>query len=592
MRWIDADRITKCALRITFGALFCVAFGNFCFAGEPPLGVPLAGALPGTAGCDVIFGGGLYAPTGLAVSGTSGASTASGNYKTNTIANTGVTQVSPNGNENFGSNIPLYGTDLNGNLPLYSTPDLGSSFPLYSTPVPGLNSPLFSNPNIGNYNGSIGAGGLAGPAAGGLPLQCKGGFPIGGWVLYPSLSLSTLLSDNLFLSVPPLKVVGFGATPRLTAEWSNGIHTTTIYGTVTGEVYSDSAINTLNGELNLTQRYSPLPDLVFTAQGDYNHQTIQSGLTNSIPTGVTTPAATPTLLPNGNILLPNGNIVAPNGQIVGQANPALAFSGTTFVNPVDLYTATGSVSKVLNGGIVSLGSSFAENNYQNLQGTGATAFTSFKTATFTEDVSFALGPLFYFYSDGSYSLRNENSSIDQDSSAYRVIGGLGTRQLGLFRVSAYFGHQGSSVEGSGTAGGNVYGGAISYYPTLVWTITAAVDQTNNISSQTVVSNQALTLATNIPVQIALSSSSQVTTSSIQSIYQISPLWTLFTNLSYSNIISSPTVTQAWLADLQLSYQIWRNMTLAGQYQFSSIWSNQPGGSAQRNLFMLSADYRF
>jgi hypothetical protein len=593
MRWVKADQIRTCALRITFGALLCMGFGNACFAQEPPLAVGLAGQLPSspTSGCDALLGGGLYGAFGAA------GTLPSGNPKTDTITDTGASQPGAAGSDHFGGNVPLYGTDLNGNFPLYSTPDLGSNFPLFTNPTPGMNSPLYGNPGVGGtYNSNSGANGTVSPAVNAGPFRCKSGIPLGEWVLYPSLRAYSLYSDNLFLTpTAATKVLGFGMTPTLTAEWTNGIHTTTIYGTLDTQQYpTDSSINTFDKELTLTQRYSPIPDLSFTAQGDYTHKTIASSLTNSIPTSVTTPPTTPTLLPNGNIELPNGNIVAPNGQVVGQANPALALNGTTLVNPFDQYTATGTVSKILNGGIVSLSGSFADTNYEMAQGSPSpTSFTSFKTETFSENSSFAVGPLFYVYSNGSYSLHNQNSAIDANSSAYRVVGGIGTRQFGLFRASAYAGHQGSNVEGSGNAGGDVFGGSVSYYPTYTWAITAAIDQTNNVSSQTTASPLALTLPTNVPVQIALSSSTRVTTPSVQSTYQISPQWTLLANLSYSQIDTTNSgTTNAWLVDLQLSYEIWRNMTLTGEYQYSNVSSNVPGDSAKRDLIMMSANYRF
>jgi Putative beta-barrel porin 2 len=577
---VKADQFRKCARRITFGALVCSGLGSVCFAQEPPWGAARAGALATTAGCDAISARNLYSDSSIG----------GGTQNTGTITNTGV---SPDGN--FGGNVPLYGTDLNGNVPLYSTPDLGGNFPLYTNPTPGMNTPLYGNPSVGNYNGTNGSGRTS---ASGIatPIRCKGGIPVGEWVIYPTFRTSTLYSDNLFLApTAPTKVVGFGATPSLAAEWTNGIHTTTLFGTIDTELYpTDNAINTLDSQLTATQKYSPLPDLTFTAQGNYSHQTIQSALTNSIPGAISTPPATPTLLSDGNIELPNGNIVAPNGQVIGHAGQALALSGATLVNPLDVYTATGSVNKIFNGAFVNLSAALAENNYQSLQGTGPTAFTSFKTATYSESSSFALGPLFYVFSNGSFSQRTENSTIDPDSNAYRIVGGIGTRQFGLFRVSTYFGHQGSDVEGSGTAGGNVYGGRVSYFPTYAWAITAAVDQTNNYSSQTAVSTQALTLPTNTPVQIALSSSARTTTPSLQSTYQISPQLTLLGSLSYSHVafVNSSEVTDAWLAALAISYEMWRNMTIAASYQFSNLLSNVPGTSATRNLISLSAEYRF
>src|SRR5438046_980165 len=63
-----------------------------------------------------------------------------------------------------------------------------------------------------------------------LPARDPNAIAVEGWLLYPTLRVYSLYSDNLFFStVRPLSVGGFGVTPSMTAEWSNGIHTTTLY---------------------------------------------------------------------------------------------------------------------------------------------------------------------------------------------------------------------------------------------------------------------------------------------------------------------------------------------------------------------------
>src|ERR1700744_944104 len=71
---------------------------------------------------------------------------------------------------------------------------------------------------------------LSVPAGGPLPADAMA-IPVNGWLLYPSLNLFSQYSNNIFLS-PQAKLAGwgFGASPSLTAEWSNGIHTTTLFG--------------------------------------------------------------------------------------------------------------------------------------------------------------------------------------------------------------------------------------------------------------------------------------------------------------------------------------------------------------------------
>ena len=188
-------------------------------------------------------------------------------------------------------------------------------------------------------------------------------------------------------------------------------------------------------------------------------------------------------------------------------------------------------------------------------------------------------------------------AYNPNSDAYRVQGGIGTRQIGLFQASLYSGYQGSETEGSGTAGGVIYGAKLSYYPTLMWSIVAALDSTTNVTSQpcssATPSTQALSLPTDTPVQIALSNCSHITTPSLQTTYQLSPQWTLLGDFNYSRIvdIDSPGVTNAWLASLTVSYEIRRNMTLSAQYQYTDIASNVAGESAKRNLIMVSAVYK-
>ena len=345
--------------------------------------------------------------------------------------------------------------------------------------------------------------------------------PVGEWLLSPSIRTYSIYSDNLFQSsTAPISAWGFGTSPSLTAEWTNGIHTTTLYGNIDRQVYpTDNAINTFDRQATASQRYSPLPDLTFTALGDYTHKTTSPGLTNSIPSPISIPAAAAILLPNGNTQLPNGSVVSPTGQILSQVNPTLTANGQSFINPYDQFTGTASVNKIFDHGILTLSTSMARTDYQDRKTPGFTA------KSFSGGESFWLGPMLYLYSNGSFSM-TADASPNPDSNAYRWVGGIGTRQLGLFRGSVYFGHQGSETKGSsGSAGGEVYGGAISYYPTPVWTLNANIDETVNVSSENSVSTQALAIPALTPLQIPLSASTRITAASLQTTYTFSQQWT-------------------------------------------------------------------
>jgi hypothetical protein len=411
--------------------------------------------------------------------------------------------------------------------------------------------------------------------------------PFGRWLLFPSIKTYALYSDNLFQSPQGrLSVWGLGTTPSLTAEWTNGIHTTTLFGNIDGQVYpTDDAINAFDREASITQKYQPLRDLTFRGTVDYTHKTIASALQSAIPNPVTTPQST--VLLNGDTLLPNGTILSPTGQPVGQASPTLSVNGTSLINPYDQYTGTFSVDKIFNTGILSLSSSAAQTNYEN-QSAQDNSSRSFNGSS-----GVWLGPLFYAFSDGSVARNSGSLQSPGPITSYRARGGIGSRQFGLFRVSAYFGHQGSDSP-TGTAGGEIYGAALSYYPIAPWTLSLSADETVNLSSQTSTSNLALTLPAPTPLQIPLGASTRITSTALNSDYRISPQWSTSQHFSYTHIeyVDSPRLDNTWLADATLTYNMWRNMAITWEYQYSRILSNAPLNSSTRNYATMSALYKF
>ena len=405
----------------------------------------------------------------------------------------------------------------------------------------------------------------------------------GDWLLYPSLRTFSAYSDNLLQSpVSPIATAAFGIDPGLVAEWTNGIHSTTLYGNAEGRAYtSASELNAFDQQAGVVQKYAPLPDLIFSAQGDYTHRTWATGLINGIPSPIGSPGTN--ILSNGNTVLPNGNIISPTGQIVGQVGPGLSVANpTTVINPNDQFTGTASVEKFLNGGFIGLTASIARTDYQN-----TLLNPDFTVKTFGGSGSFSLGPMFYVYSNGAVAMY-------ADASAFTAVGGIGTRQIGEFRGSAYFGRQGSEVQNSGSAGGNIYGGRFSYYPTPDLTVTLGFDELENISSQTGTSNLALNFPTQSVLVIPIGASTRISDYSLQIPYTISNQWSLFTTFSYmrSEYLGSSRVDNAAIADAVLRYAMTRALMLAWEYQYSTIISNAPFVSSNRNAVIMSATYNF
>ena len=226
------------------------------------------------------------------------------------------------------------------------------------------------------------------------------------------------------------------------------------------------------------------------------------------------------------------------------------------------------------------------------------ASSDYTNKTFTEDGSFWLGPLFYLYSDGTFNINtiSPTSNPNPTSTAYRIIGGLGTRQFAeFFRASGYFGHQGSDQPGSGSGGGNVYGGVLSYYPTSAWTISATADETINIApAGAPPSNLAIGIGGITPLQVATSSSTRTMSTTLRASYTINPQWSVNGLFGFTQIINigSPIWDDSYVVDAQLSYNMWRNLKLVWEYQYSTTLTNAPNSNAVRNLITMSATYNF
>jgi Putative beta-barrel porin 2 len=430
-----------------------------------------------------------------------------------------------------------------------------------------------------------------------LPRTADGAIDFNGWLLYPAVRAFTVFSDNLYQSaVNPISVAGIGLAPSLIAEWTNGIHRTTLYGNFEVRDYTQSASNTFDRQAGFVQRYEAMRDLMFTVQGDYTHKTNSSELLNSLPDAIGSPGST--LLPNGNTLLPNGTIVSPNGQPVSASNQVanVAVGGTTITNPYNQFTAQASVYKIFNLAFVRLSGSVSQTNYENQ----TSLYPDFTVKTFAGSGGYWFSPLFYVYSDGALSFRADSGAsqnvvaVNSAGSFYRAVVGVGSAQIGLFSGSLYVGNQGSEFASSGTAGGSVFGGRLSYYPTRYWTWTGSFDQTTNISSQITVSNLALNIAGQSPLLVPLGVSTRTDLINLQTDYAISQQFSVTGRVGYTRVqyLDSTRLDQAYLAYAALKYQIRQNIVLNLEYQYSPITSTAPLSSSTRNYLMAGATYKF
>jgi hypothetical protein len=394
---------------------------------------------------------------------------------------------------------------------------------------------------------------------------------IGEWLLSPTLDLSTLYDSNI-QSSPTTKLAssGFHYHPALQAELDTGLFDTKLYGNFDSTIYPlQEGLNTFNRQAGAYETYAPLRDLIFTTQFDYTHNTNASVVVNSIPTPVISPATQ-----------------APVG-----AQGVVATQQST-VNPNDTYTATVSAYKEFNRAFLRLGSSVIDTRYE------MTPTSNYYKELYNGGGGFWFSPVLYAYADASDV--NIIPAVGFVSNSYFARGGIGSAQIGLFQGSIYYGQQGTAVDqGGGTAGGDVYGGVLSYFPTSAWNMSITVDRLRNRSDITGnmqglgglggIGGLALSAA-----NVTSNSSTQITAIAYRTTYTLSAQASIYAVVSDSRIayLEEPRVDNSWLASAGIRYQLKSDLSLTADYQYTRYISEQPLTSFNKNLVTLGAHYKF
>jgi hypothetical protein len=411
---------------------------------------------------------------------------------------------------------------------------------------------------------------------------------LGQWLVSGAVGVSTFYNSNIYQSSTPpiLQGPGFEIRPSLLADFNTGIYETSIYGNIDSRIYPtlDSSNDTFNRQAGILQKYSPLPDLLFTAQGNYAHSTNAGVLLNS-----TTPAAT--------------SIPSP---IVSPANPALpgvagvAANAQTVVDPNDTYTATASVYKEFNRAYAIFGGSVSDTTFET------TPSSNYNLAAYYGAGGIWFSPLFYAFVNGAQSFYDP--ALGLSSASYFVKSGIGSDRIGFFQGSVYVGEQAITVaDDGGRAGGDLYGGAISYFPIQPWNMTFSVDRLRNIADITAPTSQALSGSFGaLPsgatgglglsgVGISTNTSAQITTLAYRTSYTFSPQTSAFGVVSVTPIayLGTSRVDYSWYAAVGIRHLLQDHLTLTFDYTFARYESEvSPSSNFTSNIIALGAIYTF
>ena len=395
------------------------------------------------------------------------------------------------------------------------------------------------------------------------PNRDYNGLPVAGWMFYPGLTAGVVYDDNIF-QTPTNRVARFGArfVPSVLAVRDEGIHELKVYGNVDARLYSGaSEADSVTARAGFSHKYEAMRDLVFRFQGDYTRQTDPFNAAG----GFNYNAATTNPFSTGPIVNP-----FPYNQFLGSA----------------------SVVKMFNESFISLRGSIAHITYDNstgLAGSTSTPPPDGSIYAVTARAGYWVSPLFYAYVEPTLDWRRYTVTTS-NSNGYRVVGGLATDRLGLYRGELFAGYQAQRSDQAVVAGtstsvnGAVVGGRLIYEPTRFLTIRASLDETLGVSQ--------VNDATAPP-----GTSTRMTTAMLQADYAMSRVWTAsgrvgYINTSFVTGLTDPRHDNALLVGVKYIYVFSPNFGLTLDYQYISLDSNVPMVGLARNLITLSGTYKY
>jgi hypothetical protein len=388
------------------------------------------------------------------------------------------------------------------------------------------------------------------------PARARSAMAVGDWLLYPTAFGGVSYDSNVNQAAAGARSsAGLRMVPSLLAEYNNGISKLDLYGVADGRIYTNQgagASDVLSARVGASESWSPTPDWILTGVGDYTRR-------RDLFSQLATTGATPALNPSGIGLAPTVNPQTYNqftGIASAQKNFANAFA-------------------IVSGSVVDLA-------YERSRGTTA---PSPDGATYAGTLRGGnwVTPAIYTYLEGSLELHDFATS-SLSSTGYRVVGGLGSDQIGLFRGEIYGGYHADSYRSGaiGTVSTPVFGGRIYYYPLPELTISTAVDRTLGAS---------LLVAA---AASAAGSATQVTSAVTRADYAFAPEWTAAAIGGYvhTDYVRSVRQDDGWTLGSTLTYSVWQNFGLTLDYQHVELVSNAVLQSFSRDVVTLGVSYKY
>ena len=374
---------------------------------------------------------------------------------------------------------------------------------------------------------------------------------VGSWLFSPSIDAGVLYDDNIY-QTRINRVGSWGARlqPRFVAARTTGIHDTTAYGLLDAKLYPDNTrANAVDGRVGLTHRYEIQRDLVWRFQADYTRRTDdETGYDVLNGLGVT--------------------------RVYSDPQQVNEFFGST------------SIQKTWGRFFVGLGGAVLSTLYEDPKDAlGRRVSQDEEDGTVFRAVGrvgYEISPALYAFAEPSINWWNYNASY-LDSTGYRIVGGLGSNRISLFKGEVFAGYQEQDFDNAiiELVGGGVFGGRVSWFPTRDLTITATADQTLSVSpsSRSVFAQPEVTNTTGAGLQ-----ANWLAMRHIAARAQVG-----YQRVQYENSVRDDNV---WRAGLGLTYMITPRLGMVADYAYTMVDSNIRDESYRRNRVTIGARAQF
>ena len=418
--------------------------------------------------------------------------------------------------------------------------------------------------------------------------QYREGIPIGLWKVFPSIFAGALYDTNpsqLTSNNEPNSGVSARVVPNLLGVYNTGKVITTLYGTADARFFDT---NTVAATAGFTNYYQPTPDWVLSTQGNYTRQTDVFNSALNFNNGAIGPSTT-----------------------AGSSAPLFInpFGTTPGVNPIAYNQFTGSeaITKKFgydNRGFVTLSGTVYYIAFDHQDNLPANDFLSTSHDGYNYYLSGRVGyhvvPAVYVFAESDGILQRFNNSLF-NTNGYRVVGGVGSDDpRSLLTGEIYGGYQTQSqvsqvnpdVINLGVPAGvnsgipqnvdsSVFGGRIYYFPTRRWSLVAQVDETLGVS-------------TLLQPTVPAGTPTRTLTSLLQTNYAISYVLSVGARLGYtrSTFFGIDRLDNGYLAGASLNYEVWRNLMLTLDYQYSTVRSDAPLSDFTRNVYTVGLTYKY